>query len=65
MGDGWIFPKNFRASVFNDDLTNDLSLISVGSISLDSTFKQALLMIFFFFYAKVNMKISFTFTKDA
>ncbi len=65
MGDGWIFPKNLRASVCNDDLTNDLSLILVGSISLASTFKQALLMIFFFFYAKMHKKISFTLTKDA
>jgi hypothetical protein len=23
MGGGWIFPKNLRACLFNDDLTNE------------------------------------------
>ncbi len=35
MGDGQNFPKNFRASLLNDNLSNDL--ISDRSISLDST----------------------------
>jgi hypothetical protein len=37
MGGGWIFPKNLRASLFNDDLYR-MSLISAGYILLDSTF---------------------------
>ncbi len=38
MGGGRIFPKNLRASVFNDDLLNE-PIISARSISLDSTFE--------------------------
>ncbi len=36
MGDRGIFLKTFRASLFND--TYRMSLISAGSILLDSTF---------------------------
>ncbi len=38
MGVWQIFYKNLRASLFNDDYR--ISLISAGSISLDSTFKR-------------------------
>ncbi len=38
MGDGRIFLKIFRTSLFND--TYRMSLISAESISLDSTFKR-------------------------
>ncbi len=37
MGDGQIFLKTGRDASFNKDLS--MSLISTGSISLDSTFK--------------------------
>jgi hypothetical protein len=38
MGDGWIFLKTFRTSLFKDDLSNEKKMLA-GSISLDSTFK--------------------------
>jgi len=38
MEGGWIFLKTFRAPLFNEDLSKEL--ISAGSISLDSTFKE-------------------------
>ncbi len=43
MGDGRIFLKSRRDASFNKDLSNEpnLSLISTGSISLDSTFNYA------------------------
>ncbi len=37
MGDGRICSKNLRASLFNDDLSNEPN--SAGSILLDSIFK--------------------------
>ncbi len=39
MEDGRIFLKIFRASLFNDDISNE-RLISAEFISLDSTFKM-------------------------
>ncbi len=41
IGDGRIFLKNRRNASFNKDLSNEprMSLISTGSISLDSTFQ--------------------------
>ncbi len=43
MGDRRIFLKNHGTSLFNEDLLK--SLISVGSISLVSTFKELVLVL--------------------
>jgi hypothetical protein len=38
MGDGWIFLKSLRDASFNKEIYQ-MSLLSAGSILLDSTFK--------------------------
>ncbi len=40
MEGGRIFLHTFRASLFNDDLSNEPNYGLTGSISLDSTFKH-------------------------
>ncbi len=50
MGDRRIFSENLRATLFNDNLPYRMSLISAGSISLDSSFN--ILRIFYYQFAE-------------
>jgi hypothetical protein len=46
------FTKNHRATLFNDDLSNEPTVISAGSISLNSTFNRTFDAASFFYKEK-------------